>query len=214
MLYDKATSVSVKKVTTKKFVKPTALKSYRVPDKKEEQSSSLVTCKKCGKANHTTEKCFVKNLSCDFCKREGHIASVCFKKRRYDKKRQSTVKVLEPEDSVSQIFPIDKLHRISSAGDDKYPPLYLPVVINNVLVDLEHNTGCRNTVISRQVYEKVAQNEPLKATSVTFRDYSQNIVIPEGVLTVKAEYGGKLKNLDVFVVSNSYSCLLGHDWIA
>ena len=57
--------------------KPTRVQSY------SQKGTGAIQCLSCGKTGHKSKDCRSKSkLKCQFCQRQGHVESVCFKRKR------------------------------------------------------------------------------------------------------------------------------------
>ena len=79
------------------------------------------SCNACGKNNHFTKDCRNRSqLKCTFCLREGHVESVCFAKKRGDKRSTATANVCS--DTTDYTFHVhdyvSKCYNITNASTD------------------------------------------------------------------------------------------------
>ncbi|KAH3805235.1 hypothetical protein DPMN_133532 [Dreissena polymorpha] len=56
-------------------------KTRLTPKKETVQVTSIPNCIHCGKNNHVSQKCRLKNDVCHFCKTKGHIQKICLKRK-------------------------------------------------------------------------------------------------------------------------------------
>lgn len=51
-------------------------------NKRQEKNSPGNPCIRCGKLNHKASDCWFKEVTCHFCQKKGHVASVCLQKKK------------------------------------------------------------------------------------------------------------------------------------
>lgn len=137
-----------------------------------------IICRKCGKKNNISPACYAQNLYCKFCKMNGHVQKVCFKKNE-----ANNTQAIKHVENTENVYSIDRLHFVGDHG--MYPPDMIDLKINGKWVQLEFDTGSRNTVIPENIFCKISSSECLRSTNTTFKYYSQNVITPKGVATVK-----------------------------
>ncbi|KII61778.1 hypothetical protein RF11_15848 [Thelohanellus kitauei] len=151
-------------------------------------------CFGCGKTDHPRHNCPFKDAICRSCGIKGHIQRVCRKYR--------------PE-------PVNLQHRGSnninhSEFIGNISPFYSRLIINDVPIVLEIDTGSLVTVLSASSYE-LLQSE-LHATQRSFKSFSGHNIDPIGITDVFVETNkGKLK-LTAYVCDSDLN-IVGRDWI-
>ena len=94
-------------------------------------------CYRCG-GKHAADACKFKTATCNYCHKQGHIASVCFKKARDSKKKPHTTKthqLLADEESLSPEY---AMHYTATPRTD---PILVTVSLNAVDHSMEVDTG-------------------------------------------------------------------------
>ena len=94
-------------------------------------------CYRCGRRDHDQNDCPFKEATCDYCKKKGHIATVCRAKRRDKGKPNATKQVSEVVDHgsgppppqpvmpTSQQGTQEQIDYIAAVGDNKSDLLYV-----------------------------------------------------------------------------------------
>ena len=104
-------------------------------------NSNKQKCRKCGKTNHSTEKCWA-GLRCENCGGQGHIARVCLKSNKMkthaddkDETSNSTSKLFHDTNSFNKRTPnytndlsFDRIHSNSQLGVMKNPSTGFSIV--------------------------------------------------------------------------------------
>src|SRR5690606_38242776 len=129
--------------------------------------SSSYICSRCTSNNHSSEKCPCKHLVCNYCKKRGHIAVACFKKRNFEKSKTGTgyppmhsnspQGVNRPMSKQNAIFDSDErdVQTMYSLGKPNVSDdWHLCVNIDGVDLNMGIDTGASQSVISRGVYER------------------------------------------------------------
>ncbi len=100
-----------------------------------------ITCYRCGGPPHLGPACKFKNAKFLYCKKKGHLARICKAKARWKQPCQPVVHYVEEEDNLEEdIFTI---------RDQKCSPIVIEILLNNVSVKMEVDTG---TVISQATF--------------------------------------------------------------
>ena len=76
---------------------------------------------------------------------------------------------------------------------------------------MELDTGSAVSILPKHDYTRIFPNHPLSKTSVVLKTYSDEKIIPAGVLRVKVEHQNQKKNLDLYVVTTEGPPLFGKE---
>ena len=94
-------------------------------------------CYRCGRTNHNARDCKFIDATCNYCKKKGHIAPVCLKKKNASDSRQNT-KHIAPDSANNSDAEEFQLHR---GGSKASKPFMLNLVIEGRTVPMELDTG-------------------------------------------------------------------------
>ena len=95
-----------------------------------------------------------------------------------------------------------------------YKPYTCKLELNSVQCEMEIDTGCSSTLISKRQFDLLPYAKlSKKSTILKLRTYSGGVIIPNGVANLKVKYQGKMYDLRVLVVPGSGPNLLGRDWL-
>ena len=100
-------------------------------------------CYRPGSAEHRDHECHHKDSVCHFCKKKGHVESICFAKKR----QQHQVKNVHHEEEPEP-YPFNLVKRRASN------PIILTLLVNNVPIAMELDTGAGVSIIPLSLYNK------------------------------------------------------------
>ena len=178
-------------------------------------------CFRCGKNNHSPEKCFHRKAQCHGCQKFGHIVLKCPKKRapkakggeskksRKKRKRKPggvhTVTMAEPLDKTawSMFTIVDSQKRCKE--------LIVPVLIDGKSVDLELDTGDSVMIIPNHVWSGVLAAKSLQQTDLKLKSYSGHEFPVLGEAKVQVSYGHQQACLPVIVTAGDGPALMGRN---
>ncbi|XP_036346138.1 uncharacterized protein K02A2.6-like [Rhagoletis pomonella] len=173
-------------------------------------------CIRCGRDNHKTKQCRTnaKNLKCNSCGKRGHVQQVCITTLMKSTKN-ANVKSEDTEESIHQIYGINRIIDIFSnqhsySDVDKY---YVTVELNGRKQQFEVDSGVGFTLIPRNQFNQLQINEQLQPSSVAFRSYTKNIIVPDGKVKVRVKFNNSISDEEMYVVPDEYDALLGRVWI-
>jgi hypothetical protein len=93
-------------------------------------------------------------------------------------------------------------------------PMRESVLINQIELDFEIDTGSSVTVLSEQIYKQHFSQLALKPSAIILQSYNGGQLTVLGVLTVQVTYKNQCHNIDAYVVRNGGPPLLGRDFIS
>ncbi|XP_039750766.1 uncharacterized protein LOC120626995 isoform X1 [Pararge aegeria] len=169
-------------------------------------------CQACGGA-HEESGCNFKAYVCRVCMRRGHIRRVCPNITPHNTVDVTQCNKQAGQDSDSgsdEVILID----INQVDISECKPIYIPIIIHSKAVKMECDTGSAVSCVSEDVYNRYFGGLPIKQCRLALRYYTGEIVKPIGVITPQVEYKGTKKLLDLYIVKNGKSMLLGRQWIA
>ena len=116
----------------------------RPKDNKRQQPDA--DCYRCG-GKHQASRCKFKEYECHYCKKKGHLASVCRKKKqdRNSSKPEHMNQVTEPQSSEEEREQEYSLYQLSSGSSR---PIAVQVSLNGKSVEMEVDTGASVSIIS------------------------------------------------------------------
>ena len=179
-----------------------------------------VSCYRCGGA-HLAPQCRHKNVICHSCKKRGHLARVWKSKpqqgtqnrtqpQEQDKSKKSTHYM---EQSTSE----DVEYNLFTLSNKSPEPYRVDVFLNDVLVEMELDTGASVSVINDATYRNIQQQTfvtPLQPTESKLRSYTGEHIKVLGTTQFKVRYRDKELCLSVHVVNAGGPNLMGRDWLA
>lgn len=184
-------------------------------------------CIRCGKSNHKVRDCRTdsKKLSCNLCKKSGHVAKVCIASLLSSSKVKQNTHSFEDDSNSDQSNSNDYgIHKVDSGTKnckvvdlfevtseiDKY---LVNVKLNGKLQKFEVDSGAKYSLLAEDEFERLNLNLSLQETNLLFKSYSGNIIKPKGKVIVNVEYNGNSIQGELHVVPRGFDALLGRQWI-
>ncbi|KAB0798063.1 hypothetical protein PPYR_09056 [Photinus pyralis] len=176
-------------------------------------------CIRCGRDNHKTNECRIAlyKLKCEFCKKEGHVATVCISKLLKNQSKAHQYQRTKT-DSVNNIYKCDFsdicIVDIFKNSDPDVRKYFVNVYIEGVKQRFEVDSGAGYTLISESLFKSLSlQNVQIKPANVRFRSYTSEIFDPIGVVEVHVQYKNKVGTQKMYIVPGDHVPLLGRSWI-
>ena len=181
------------------------------------------TCYRCG-GPHLATHCRHKETQCNYCKINGHLARVC-------RARARAKEASFPRTPTSDKKPPKKTYHVQedpqedSTSEDEYglntvrggrsPPYTTNILLNDIPVEMEIDTGADVTIITQDTFEKLQQagDLSLEPANSKLKTYTGEDITVLGVVQLMVRYNSKQLSLSVHVVSGSGPNLLGRDLI-
>ena len=174
-------------------------------------------CHRCG-GKHLASRCRFKEYECHFCKKKGHLASVC------RKKRQAMAEAGSPKTEQANLIEED-IDTDSSEDDHEYmmysvggggstQPLVVDVQLNGISFSMEVDTGASVSIMSEVNFQPLKENGvALKAAKARLFTYTGEAIAVAGMADVKVEYNGQCFTLPLTVTKGDGPSLLGRNWL-
>ena len=168
-------------------------------------------CSHCGRTNHISKECRLKDATCHNCDRRGHIATVCKAPKRHrgqDSKNKGTK-------WLHQITPkkVEEELHMFQLGTNSSNPIKLNVSVNGSLLPMELDTGAAVSVISLRTKNKYFPTVPLKESCVRLRTYTKEQISVVGEIQVSVCYENQAEELKLYVLEEDGPTLFGRDWL-
>lgn len=127
------------------------------------RQNSSVSCYRCG-GKHSPSICKFKNVDCNYCGKQGHIAKVCYSKERDQKRKHKHNKQQKTTHQLSSnVNPETEEYTMYHASTDRAPkPLKVTLQINSADVQMEIDTGATFSVISEETYSRLWPHQVVK----------------------------------------------------
>jgi transposase InsO family protein len=178
------------------------------------------TCYRCGSNQHGSSTCRHTKTVCRYCKKEGHLEVVCFKKQRDEKKKVHVVETAQYDtDNASeeeQGNETGTLYHVYCTTANKSPSTYkVTVGINKVPVTMEIDTGSSVTLMTKTDFLKTHSScDSLTPPTVILTGYGGSKINCIGEKDVKVTVGNQEDTVTVRVVDAVGPSLLGRDLMA
>lgn len=176
-------------------------------------------CIRCGRNNHKASECRTNrhNLKCRSCGKTGHVQQVCLKTLIHSANKSSMSGDTDYDDEVHQMYGINQIVDIYNSQQyteqNDVAKYYVTVEINERHQKFEVDSGVGFTLIPRNEFEQLNIKTELQPSSIAFRSYTKNIVVPDGKVKVEVKYNNRRSMEEMYVVPNEYDALLGRSWI-
>ena len=119
-------------------------------------------CYRCGKTNHTPDKCFYKNSQCHTCNEIGHIHKMCSKRKSGQHKKQKRKSKLNfvSEDQEEDNFDNEHWTIFSLSGKHgRVKAIKISLTLEGELIEMDFDTGASISVISEQEYRTKSEKK-------------------------------------------------------
>ncbi|CAK1579538.1 unnamed protein product [Parnassius mnemosyne] len=167
-------------------------------------------CRACGNA-HDVVTCKFARYVCRVCNKQGHLQRMCpylAGQHSLDVVQSETDSLLNSEVSDEVMVCINQL------SVSHYKPLFISLTVHGRDVQMECDTGSAVSCISYELYKQQFSNLKLNMCPLLLRYYTGEQVKPVGVIRPLVKYKDKEKHLDLYVIKNGKSILLGRQWLA
>ncbi|XP_061705624.1 uncharacterized protein K02A2.6-like [Cydia pomonella] len=179
-------------------------------------------CAACGARNHGYGTCRFRDFVCSKCQRTGHLRRVCPEYSapgaescssgcRHGRTQKKKGFNFGEVDSGSDEDEFEE--RLNHLGLDKYPPVCLPISIDNKIIKMEIDTGTAIACVSRATYNKKFSHLPIERDSTVLRFYNGSKVKPMGIVRPTVRYLDREKKLELFVIEDGTTSLIGRQWL-
>ncbi|KAL5496662.1 hypothetical protein EMCRGX_G012995 [Ephydatia muelleri] len=215
---DIAVSMEVAEKSTRQLVQ-SEVKVQEIHGQRKGSDKFKKACWRCGQSSHPEDKCRFQALECFKCGRKGHMAKVCkngvqdakgnrkVHTRWVDEKESDKEQELE-EDSDESEFPVHKI------GIGVTRPYSVWVMIEEVKLRMEVDTGAAVSVVSSETWEKLKLNVQLRKPEVTLKTYTNEVMKVIGEAELNVTYKQSKHLLRLFVVEGCGPSLLGRNWLS
>lgn len=161
-------------------------------------------CGACG-GHHEGGTCKFARYICRVCNRQGHLKRMCpYLTEQY------CVEVTT-EDQVSKRRQIVNINQFTLS---ECKPVKITLNVQGENIDMECDTGSAISCISYDSYKKLFPHLPIEPCTLLLRYYTGEIVRPVGVIRPLVKYKDKEKCLDLHVIKNGKTILVGRQWMA
>ncbi|XP_069122221.1 uncharacterized protein [Argopecten irradians] len=194
-------------------------------------------CFRCGKTNHSADRCFYKSSKCHTCKEIGHLHKKCpksktSKDKHWTSKNQSTsssdstrqtkgnskkskksskIHFMEDSDQeeVSEVWPIFSIKSRGQKG------IRISLEIEKTPQTMELDTGSPVvSLISDRDYRAMFKDKvKLQDSSTMLKTYTGEVLPVLGEASVQVSYEGQNKLLPLLVVEGDGPALFGRNWL-
>lgn len=171
-------------------------------------------CSVCGLKYHDAERCRYKNYRCQLCGIKGHLKKVCSTAKKGGSSRLHN---LAPEGNTSdendeckgckecQLFNLRYVN---------YAPILFSIVVNDIKINMELDTGSGTTVISDKLYKSHFAHIALCKCDIKMCLYNGHKITPQGYFVAEVCYLKEKHKLRIYVVQNGGPPLLGRDFVS
>uniref|UniRef100_A0A1X7VSI5 CCHC-type domain-containing protein n=1 Tax=Amphimedon queenslandica TaxID=400682 RepID=A0A1X7VSI5_AMPQE len=176
--------------------------------------SSHSDCYCCG-GKHSAAQCRFKDFECHFCKKRGHLASVCPEKgvSRPSEQEDTTDKgkaIAVEGDEESSDYPLCSIFNCTPSK-----PLLVKVFISGVSIKMELDTGVSVSLMGEDTYCLIKDSASLlQQSSVRLHTYTGEGIKVIGAIDVTVVHNGQQMTLPLIVMKGKGPPRLGRNWLS
>ena len=112
---------------------------------------------------------------------------------------------VEPED-------VNKEYTLFNVSTYRKTSLLTTVLINDIPLSMEIDTGAAFSVISKQTYTEHFSQCSLQSTKANLKTYTSESLVIHGEFTANIKYVSQALDLPIIVAGEDGPSLLGHNW--
>ena len=196
---------------------PATFNQKRKSARNANSQGTPVSCHRCG-GPHLATVCKFKEAVCYACRKRGHIARVYRSKgyNRGQKKTQGAHCIEEDDTGDSAEHSDDEAYSMFTVKDQAIDPIFREVLINNVPIKMELDTGASVSVVTHSTYQKIKECshiQPLQPSTVRLKTYTGEAIAVMGQVPVKVSSGRCDYQLKLLVVEGEGPNLMGRNWL-
>jgi transposase InsO family protein len=187
--------------------------------KQRSPGKQIFNCYNCG-GSHAVNACPAYNQVCSKCQGWNHFAKMC--RTRKSRKNINLVELDENSESEESAEGADELDlnqliigKIEKMIDLQLnDPVFLDILIENVAIPMEVDTGACLTVISEIVYNKYFKKISMNSSNTNcLQVISGKTVKILGHVPVLVDFNGSIHKLWLTVLDADFKPLLGRNWL-
>ena len=185
------------------------------PQPQQHNSGKQAECYRCG-GHHNPSDCPFKQYECHNCKKSGHLARVCRKKKGSsspspDRARPDRAHYAQEGESENQTE--YGMHHVD-AGRAK--PLYATITVNGNPLAMEVDTGASVSITSLETFKAIQNGEStlqLEESSVRLQTYTGEPIPICGSTQVHVVHNEQVLSLPLVITQGKGPTLLGRNWL-
>ena len=189
---------------------------YRKTNKPQQHNSGKQQeCYRCG-GYHNPSDCPFKQYECHNCKKSGHLARVCRKKKGSsspspDLARPDRAHYAQEGESEKQ-----KEYGMYHVDAGRAKPLYVTITVNGNPLAMEVDTGASVSITSLETFKAIQNGEStlqLEESSVRLQTYTGEPIPICGSTQVHVVHNERVLSLPLVVTQGKGPTLLGRNWL-
>ena len=183
--------------------------------KSHKPSSTDKECHRCG-GKHSPAQCKYKDYECRYCKKKGHLQSVCRKKKKAEESTtpaKPTKWVEEESTSKNDVSEYsDSLWHVTNGSSKS---ITVQVKLNGVPSQMELDTGASVSLISEATFETLKKRgAELSTSSAKLCTYTGEAIKVMGSTNVRVTYEDQDVTLPLLVTEGKGPSLIGRNWLS
>ena len=164
------------------------------PHTSDDQKSSLQACNRCGGQHNDKEPCQAKSAVCSYCKKKGHYAKVCFKKKKRFQDVTSSIDSYTLSDIGSiTTQEIKEISAISTPTDStNINKIFANVKLNDQChLRMKVDTGSDTCLITEEDLNKTKLDVAISQSNCILKNYGGGTIPQLGSVCLKISYQGR-----------------------